>query len=1344
MLKNNKYCQLHNNIDFVEKKIITNKKPLLIKNKKHNINRVDSIDLISMNNLPPQHQQPSNIQHNIQHDIHQKPHYSNKQSQKTQQQNESPLEGQKFIYSKQKEKILKYIDYKQFGLFNGGGGVIVNSKPSNTNDNGGIYKDLNLNELDEISSWSPNTIVDFNKRHGDDSLPSICSEIDFQEIKTCEGSNYYRAMVTPTPVLDENSMNYTLKPNSQYRAKFNYYPREFSKQPLITILTAFYNIEPDIFEESAATVFGQSLQNFEWVIVNDCSPNQTLVDLSLGKYRELAKIDPRIVIIDLKKNVRLPGARNAGVKVARGKYIVSLDPDDMFENTYLEKAVWFLETHKEYTLCNAWTVGFANKSYVWKNGYHNGDRNLKENQITVASVMRTQALRDVGGFDSKLIHGMEDWDLWIRMADNGHWGHTLEEFHFWYRVSPPGKWDAIDNLAKFNAFLENQQVKYKNAYGKGVPKLSRPPQEKMEAVDDLIPFENNLKKCRPRVLLLIPYMEVGGADQFNYNFAQGMVLDGWEVSIATTKTSDNKWFPQFARVTPDIFIMPRFSKNTDQCRFLAYYIKSRQFDVVYVSNSEQAYHYLSYLRANAPGPAYIDYTHSETPKWKDGGYARYSFGSEKLLDRSIFASEHLRQYCIRRGHNANKTATVLIGIDSDKYVPKPENRAIIRKELGFPDNVLVIVFVARLESEKQPEVFAEVLRRVDEMGYDFRAISIGGGLLFNDLNETISKSGLSEKVRLLGNIPNSQVSKYVSGSDVFFLPSKVEGISLAIYEAMSQQVCAVSAKVGGQAELVTPDVGFLVVPGTPTEVDEYTEIIADLASNLTLASELGKKSLEKILNGFSVKDTLHRMKEEFCNSAIVTRYTTPMFTNKLFSKLSNEQAVLGHEYERAIDELLPMWNQLTSLTKQLAPPPTLTEKEIKRKPSPYPLHKPEEVLDSINITGLRVVENIMIEKKKVDRKMKIILKDFQEQFIRRNPKFADKQLVPNEFLHQYNHGVDNWDDELPYPYQQQEYVAYIPNAFVGTGESATIFDWDRVFLLNYSPTQQETFTMPLEESRICHVEKTKKMVTLLQKQFSFENFIIDQLPKLSLVLEELELDPEIKILVPFTDFAKTIMVDTLKFSPDRIIYFKPGSGWDPCVVFFANTLLLPTPIPPGQPPREMISKLRDYFYQKNDIDIVAPINRNVIMYASRKSTLSPLRKVSNEQKVIETIKNILQSQGEGKYEFIEWDGLETITPELVQLSSRVKILIGMTGANLLPMVVCQPNTIVVEFMHENPWLSFWSTSESLQHENWMIPIKATSHDSLEIQVPIDQLTNTLNQIFNPQQQQQQSSSSNSK
>ncbi|EGC36045.1 hypothetical protein DICPUDRAFT_47347 [Dictyostelium purpureum] len=1282
-------------------------------------------------------QQEHFIQHHLKHDIQQKPHKSQHNLIYSNEGNiNDNLKKRKFLNKNknQKEKLQihnnnNYNNINQLLIDN------LNNKNKNNKQKeekikreeiiqNNFIKQFNIEELDEISSWQPKTIVDFNKGNSINTLPEICKEIDNDLIKQCEGDNYYQPVITPTPVFEEGAkMNYSLKPHTKDRAKFAYYPREFV-EPIITILTPYYNILPEILEETTKCVMGQSLQNFEWIIINDCSPNKTLAQSTLKKFKDLQLVDPRIKVIELEKNKGLPGARNAGIKISKGKYIVSLDPDDLIESTYLEKAVWFLETHKEFTLFNAWTIGFGHKHYTWQNGYHNGDRNLLENQLTVVSVMRTEVLRNIGGFNESLRTGMEDWDIWLKMADNGHWGYTMEEYHFWYRVSPPGKWADIDDQTKFQNYLANAKAKYKNAYSKGVPKIKRPPQDKMEAVVDEIPFTNNLKKCRPRVLILIPYMEVGGADQFNYNFAQGMVLDGWEVSIATTKQADNKWFPQFARLTPDIFVMPRFSKMTDQCRFLVYLIKSRQFDVVYLSNSEQAYHYLSYLRANAPGPAYLDYTHSETPKWKDGGYARYSFGSEKLLDRSIFASEHLRQYCINRGHNPNKTATVLIGIDSEKYVPKPENRALIRKELGFPDNVLVIVFVARLESEKQPEVFAEVLRRVDRMGYDFRAISIGGGLLLDSLNETIIRTGLADKVKLLGNIPNTLVSKYVSGSDVFFLPSKVEGISLAIYEAMSQGVCAVSAKVGGQAELVTPDVGYLVVPGTPTEVDEYTEIMADLAANLTHVAELGKKSLEKILNGFSVKDTLVRMKEEFCNAAIVTKYTTPIFSNNIFSKYSNEISVLGHEYERSIDELLPLWNQMTNLQKQCTPPPP--EENVIRKPSPYPIYQPQEVYKGLNHSKLRVVTDILVEKQKVDKKMKIVLKDFQDSFIRRNPKFANKNLKHNDFLHQYNHGVENWNDQIPYPNPQQEYIAYIPHAFIGSGDSGTVFDWERIFLLKKSTYQM--FTLPADEK--CQVIKHKKLVSLLQLYFSFSNFIIDQLPKLSTVLDELLLDKEIKILVPRVEFAKIIMVDTLKFPEHRIVYFNPGPGWEECKAYYAETLLLPTPIPPGNPSRESLFKLREFFYKQNNLilgndDFNDNTKKPIIMYCSRINSASPQRKVQNEKEIINTIKSLLPNN----FDFYFWDGSENLNSTLVEITSRTKVIIGMTGSNLAPILVAKPNTIVIEFMHENPWLAYWSASSALELNHWMVPIMGHGHESNSIPVPIEELTKTLNLIF---------------
>ncbi|KAF2076181.1 hypothetical protein CYY_002535 [Polysphondylium violaceum] len=1175
----------------------------------------------------------------------------------------------------------------------------------------------NFEKTAHLASQHPASIVEMDSNL--DTLPSLCSPIDFDQVEQCEGDKYYSpSVVTPTPVLDENKMDYTLKPNSEHRAKFAYQPQDMTQEPIITILTPFYNVGPVILE-TADAIFGQSLQNFQWILVNDGSPNKTLVEMYLEPFKKKSLTDPRILVVDLPKNKGLPGARNEGLVFAKGKYLIPLDPDDMIENTYLEKAVWFLETHPEYTLTNAWSLGFGYKEYYWKNGFQNGDINMKENMITVATVMRTKVLKEIGGFDANLRTGMEDWDLWMRMANNGHWGHTLQEFHFWYRVSPPGKWASIYNETKFNEFMANQKKKYPVAFTQGVPKLSRPEQEKMESVQDVIPFDNKLKKCRPRLLLLIPHMEVGGADQFNYNFAQGMVQDGWEISIATTRDAPNKWLPQFLRVTPDIFIMPRFSKVTDQTRFLAYLIKSRGFDVVFLSNSEYGYHYLSYLRANAPGPAYVDYTHSETPKWKNGGYARYSAGAEVLLDRAIFASEHLRQYCHKIGHNPNKTATVLIGIDSDKYAPKPENRELVRKELGFPDNVLVIVFVARLESEKQPEVFAEVLKRVDEMGYDFRAISIGDGLLFEDLNATIVKNGLADKVKLLGNIPNSIVSKYVSGSDVFFLPSKVEGISLAIYEAMSQGVCAVSAKVGGQAELVTPDVGYLVIPGTPTEVDEYTEIIADLASNLTHVADLGKKSREKILNGFSVKDTLFRLKEEFCNAAIVSKYTTSLFNNKVVSKLSNEVAILGFEYERASEELLPIWNTLQTTIKQCAPPAVVVGKKIERKPSPYPVHHPEEVLEHLNITTLRVVDDILEEKQKVDRKMKIILKDYQDQYIRRNPRVANKDFKANDFLHPLNADVETWNNILPYPFAQQEYLAYIPNAFIGTGASGTVFDWDRIFLLKKA--NKQLYTMPSDEYQRCQVIKSKKLVSLIQVYFSYGNFFTEQLPKLSLAYEEINNDPEINILVPNTPYARMTMEELLKFNSSRILYYNPGEGWDPCKVFYAEMLMLPTPIPTGSPPREMMDSMRNIIYEKNNIDIVSKEPTKYVIYSSRAMTWSKKRMVANEQEVIDTIKAHLPKN----HELYIWSGDEKLTPELVHIASKARALIGMTGSNLIPMVACRSNTTFIEFMHENPWLTYWSAAESLSLVPWMLPIKGCGHDSESIQVPIEDLVNTL-------------------
>src|SRR5687767_9861758 len=54
-------------------------------------------------------------------------------------------------------------------------------------------------------------------------------------------------------------------------------------------------------------------------------------------------------------------------------------------------------------------------------------------------------LKAAGMFNSSLIHGMEDWDLWLRIADMGYWGYTMPEFMFWYYRKGGGRWKAMED-----------------------------------------------------------------------------------------------------------------------------------------------------------------------------------------------------------------------------------------------------------------------------------------------------------------------------------------------------------------------------------------------------------------------------------------------------------------------------------------------------------------------------------------------------------------------------------------------------------------------------------------------------------------------------------------------------------------------------------------------------------------------------------------------------------------------------------------------------------------------------------------------------------------------------------
>ncbi|WHZ31957.1 glycosyltransferase [Desemzia incerta] len=109
-------------------------------------------------------------------------------------------------------------------------------------------------------------------------------------------------------------------------------------QPLVSVIVPVYNVE-NYIEECLDSIIEQTYSNLEIIVIDDGS-----TDCSNQKVRLYTK-DERVQLIE-QANQGLSGARNTGLKVATGKYVLFVDSDDYIERTTVEELVTQMETHR--------------------------------------------------------------------------------------------------------------------------------------------------------------------------------------------------------------------------------------------------------------------------------------------------------------------------------------------------------------------------------------------------------------------------------------------------------------------------------------------------------------------------------------------------------------------------------------------------------------------------------------------------------------------------------------------------------------------------------------------------------------------------------------------------------------------------------------------------------------------------------------------------------------------------------------------------------------------------------------------------------------------------------------
>ncbi len=737
-------------------------------------------------------------------------------------------------------------------------------------------------------------------------------------------------------MIDPRRPNFESTPVSPDRARFGYAPSPLARgeeriTPAVTVVTPFFNTGP-VFHETAACLLGrgtelpprgigqtpppgQSLQNFEWIIVNDASTDAKALQV-LEHYRALARHDARIRIIDHATNHGLPATRNTGWQSAAAPLVFFLDSDDLIEPTTLEKCALYLACNPDFAFVKGYSVGFGAQEYLWDRGFHSGPAMLEQNLVTATTMVRTSVLRRVGGFDESIRRGMEDWEFWLRAAALGHWGDTIPEHLDWYRRRD-NQHDAWENIAsgkRREEFLSRIRAAHKHIFEGKFPGPERawhmpfayPMLDLRSAKGPDIPQTpvlNPLVKNAPRLLMIAPWLRMGGADRFNLDLVRYLTTraaPNWEVTIATTLPK-HPWLPEFAALTPDVFLLDHLARLPHYPALLSHLIASRRPDVVMVTNSQLGYFLLPLLRSLHPETTFVDFNHMEEPHWQNGGHPRTGAGFQDQLDLSIVVSGHLKKWMSQppRNADAERIEVCHINADSTTFRPDAAGRAEWRGELRIDDDTPVILYAARLCPQKQPMVFArtmELLLRgtgvppvagagasahsrpvshADSMlaarphGQDahatkapFVALVAGDGEYYGELEAFIHAKGLSGHVRMLGSVPAGRMPSLMAAADIFFLPSEWEGIALSFYEAMAAGLCIVGADVGGQKELVTPETGILLeFPERDGELEAraYAQMLGSLIADPARMSALGSAARARIREHFELDVMGRRM-----------------------------------------------------------------------------------------------------------------------------------------------------------------------------------------------------------------------------------------------------------------------------------------------------------------------------------------------------------------------------------------------------------------------------------------------------------------------------------------------------
>ncbi len=347
---------------------------------------------------------------------------------------------------------------------------------------------------------------------------------------------------------------------------------------------------------------------------------------------------------------------------------------------------------------------------------------------------------------------------------------------------------------------------------------------------------------RRRVLVLIKCMGYGGAERLVVSMMRHRDRDRFDYEVAYVLEDRDTLVPQLRDA--GVVVHPLGARGNQDLRWmwrLRALLDEGHFDVVHAHLPYAATFGRLVASVRSPRPALVYTEHSLWDKMALAVKAlnRVTIG---LDDRLLVVSEACRRSLPRSLQH--RARVVVHGIElepiRDAMLQRSELRQAVRSELGVPDDELLVMTVAGLRWPKGYDVLLRAARAALDRGAAVRFVAVGDGALRRDLEAQHGALTLGEHFVFLGE--RDDVPRLLPAADIFVIPSRIEGLPLAVMEAVCAGLPIVATDVGELPNILTNGINALVVPAEQPQA--LADAIIELTNDPELRTRLGAAALE--------------------------------------------------------------------------------------------------------------------------------------------------------------------------------------------------------------------------------------------------------------------------------------------------------------------------------------------------------------------------------------------------------------------------------------------------------------------------------------------------------------------